>query len=116
MKILLTYLIVLIAAAGCNSYSYQEEQLTEEEEIILYTDSNIYIHGIHLKIKGEINGSATIRSGGDIMFYIEHAFLKEGEIDIDFSGDHYNDTCYILYQPKSATKAIEYEFYGDDIY
>ena len=65
------------------------------------------IHGISLRIYGNIKGSGTIRIGDNPAVSISNSF------DVSHKGDWYTATCEVHYTPigvENGSFAIEYEF------
>ncbi len=72
------------------------------------------IHGLSLEVSGHIDGKVVlIKAYSKNSFYITDTLTND--INLSYSGDWYQDTCYILLRQlscKTGDIKIKYRFYG----
>lgn len=73
------------------------------------------VHGIKVRIRGKINGTAVIRmfDSEQTDKVMQEKIVGSGEVDIRMGGDWYSNECRMEYEPLSATSGglkIEYNF------
>ncbi len=72
------------------------------------------IHALSIQIQGNLDGKAIITKAYS-KNSLEISDTISNKVDLNMSGDWYQDTCYILYRPltcKTGELKINYKFFG----